>query len=68
MRSLLEFYMPEVKMIYNLNNWPEGHELFIPSEEVINAFIDINKTLPIKSVLEFGLTLAGHLYYFKNFG
>jgi len=47
--------MPEIKMIYNLNDWPEGHvgHLF-PSEEVINAFKDINKTFPMKNVLEFG--------------
>ena len=47
--------MPEIKMIYNLNDWPEGHVChLVPSEEVINAFIEINKTLSIKSVLEFG--------------
>ena len=47
--------MPEIKMIYNLNDWPEGHvgHLF-PSEEVFNAFKDINKTFPMKNVLEFG--------------
>ena len=63
MRSLLEFYMPEIKMIYNLNNWPEGHVgHLVPSEEVINAFIDINKTLPIKSVLEFGFNTGWSTY------
>ena len=42
-------------MIYNLNDWPEGHVgHLVPSEEVINAFKDINKTFPMKNVLEFG--------------
>ena len=28
-------------MIYNLNDWPEGHVgHLVPSEEVINAFIE----------------------------
>tara|TARA_B100001057_G_scaffold485910_1_gene566253 strand:+ start:340 stop:951 length:612 start_codon:yes stop_codon:yes gene_type:complete len=47
--------MHEIKMIYNLNDWPEGHVgHLVPSEEVINAFKNINKTLPMKNVLEFG--------------
>tara|TARA_E500000178_G_scaffold325378_1_gene352690 strand:+ start:897 stop:1235 length:339 start_codon:yes stop_codon:yes gene_type:complete len=55
--------MPEIKMIYNLNNWPEGHVgHLVPSEEVINAFIEINKTLPIKSVLEFGFNTGWSTY------
>ena len=34
--------MPEIKMVYNLNDWPEGHVgHLVPSEEVINAFIEI---------------------------
>ena len=42
-------------MIYNLNDWPEGHVgHLVPSEEVVNAFIEINKTHPIRNVLEFG--------------
>ena len=40
--------MPEIKMIYNLNNWPEGHVgHLVPSEEVVNAFIDINKSVRV---------------------
>ena len=55
--------MPEIKMIYNLNDWPEGHVgHLVPSEEVINAFIDINKTVPIKSVLEFGFNTGWSTY------
>ena len=50
-------------MIYNLNDWPEGHVgHLVPSEEVINAFIEINKTLPIKSVLEFGFNTGWSTY------
>ena len=55
--------MSEIKMIYNLNDWPEGHVgHLVPSEEVINAFIEINKTLPIKSVLEFGFNTGWSTY------
>lgn len=47
--------MPEIKMIYNLNDWPEGHVgHLVPSLEVIDAFKDINKHFKIKNVLEFG--------------
>lgn len=27
--------MPEIKMVYNLNDWPEGH--LVQSEEVVNV-------------------------------
>ena len=50
-------------MVYNLNDWPEGHVgHLVPSEEVINAFIELNKTLPIKSVLEFGFNTGWSTY------
>ena len=55
--------MPEIKMIYNLNDWPEGHVgHLVPSEEVVNAFIEINKTHPIRNVLEFGFNTGWSTY------
>ena len=39
-----------------------GH--LVPSEEVINAFKDINKTFPMKNVLEFGFNTGGVLLLF----
>ena len=50
-------------MIYNLNDWPEGHVgHLVPSEEVVNAFIEINKTHPIRNVLEFGFNTGWSTY------
>ena len=42
-------------MIYNLNDWPEGHVgHLVPSLEVIEAFKDINNNFKIKNVLKVG--------------
>ena len=42
-------------MIYNLNDWPEGHVgHLVPSKEVVEAFKDINNNCKIKNILEFG--------------
>ena len=50
-------------MIYNLNDWPEGHVgHLVPSEEVVNAFIEINKTHPVRNVLEFGFNTGWSTY------
>ena len=42
-------------MIYNLNDWPEGHVgHLVPTKEVIEAFRDINNNSKINNIIEFG--------------
>ena len=57
--------MKELKMIYDLRNWPEGNTGHLqPTNEVVNAFKDINNNsnFKIKNILEFGFNTGVSCY------
>lgn len=57
--------MKELKMIYDLRDWPDGNMAhLLPTEEVVGAFKNISKNsnLKIENVLEFGFNTGVSCY------